>query len=193
MTSADRPDRDSSDMPLELPPLPDHDTWASDIDGTSHPVWSAESMQAYARAAVLADRECRNYPMAGDTERLLEIGELRHENEKLRDQLVQMDKAHREDLREAAAEARHRERFPDELMITDDSTDTDMPKLSMIAYILLLLLIAFGLGAWTERSDSKAEQALAGEPCKAGEVAYLSRDGAQTLCLQGSNRMGNRR
>jgi hypothetical protein len=61
MTSAESPDRDSTDMPgaIELPPLPDHDTWASDIDGTSHPVWSAESMQAYARAAVLADRDKR--------------------------------------------------------------------------------------------------------------------------------------
>jgi len=78
-------------------------------------------------------------------------------------------------------------------MTTNDSTDTDMPRLAMVAYILILLIAAFLAGAWSMRSDANAQQQIASELCKAGEVAYLSRDGAQTLCLQGSNRMGNRR
>lgn len=36
------------------------------------------------------------------------------EIEKLRSQLVQMEKDHREDMRDAAAQARHAARFPDE-------------------------------------------------------------------------------
>jgi hypothetical protein len=76
-------------------------------------------------------------------------------------------------------------------MITDD--DTDMPRLALVAYVLILLIVAFLAGAWSMRSDANADKQIAAEQCKPGEVAYLSRDGAQTLCLQGSNRMGNRR
>lgn len=36
------------------------------------------------------------------------------EIERLRAELVQIERSHREDMRQAAAEARHRERFPDE-------------------------------------------------------------------------------
>jgi hypothetical protein len=113
MISASRPDRESSDMTheIELPPLPAWHLASKERYGTGY---DDADMRTYARAAVLADREASKYPMAGDTERLLEIGELRRENERLRGELVQMEKAHREDLREAAAEARHRERFPDE-------------------------------------------------------------------------------
>jgi hypothetical protein len=78
-------------------------------------------------------------------------------------------------------------------MTTDDSTDTDMPRLAMVAYILILLIAAFLAGAWTMRSDANAKVQISSEVCKAGEVAYLSRDGAQTLCLRGSQRAGGAR
>jgi hypothetical protein len=78
-------------------------------------------------------------------------------------------------------------------MTTDDSTDTDMPRLAMVAYILILLIAAFLAGAWSMRSDANAERQISSELCKAGEVAYLSRDGAQTLCLRGSQRAGGAR
>jgi hypothetical protein len=60
MTSADRPDRESSDTQraIELPPLPELPTWA-----TKWGVAIANEVMAYAtahaRAAVLADREKR--------------------------------------------------------------------------------------------------------------------------------------
>jgi hypothetical protein len=42
-----------------------------------------------------------------------EIERLQAEVEKLRERLVQMEKDHREDLQDAAAQARMAERFPD--------------------------------------------------------------------------------
>jgi hypothetical protein len=62
MTSAERPDRESSDMPREvdLPPLPPPSI------GSDKTVLMAffrgDVVQDYARAAVLADREARKLP-----------------------------------------------------------------------------------------------------------------------------------
>jgi hypothetical protein len=46
-----------SDAPVVLPPLPQHD--ASEDDGKLCLYWFRDSMQAYATAAVLADRQAR--------------------------------------------------------------------------------------------------------------------------------------
>jgi hypothetical protein len=74
-----------------------------------------------------------------------------------------------------------------------DEEDRKLSWLGVVAFALLMLMAAFGMGAWSSYSDAKAVQSLAAEKCEPGEVAFVRQDGTQTLCLQGSNRMGNRR
>ena len=71
--------------PIELPPLPQ---WA--MQGA---VVYANEMMAYAKRAIESDRE------------RIVIAIARHE--------LEVEKSHREDIRSAAAQASHAERFPD--------------------------------------------------------------------------------
>jgi hypothetical protein len=77
--------------------------------------------------------------------------------------------------------------------MTHDPDDDRMPRLYMALWTLVLLFIAFAWGAWVQRSDARALEQIASEHCKPAEVAFVRPDGSQTICLQGSNRMGNRR
>jgi Lar family restriction alleviation protein len=119
MTEVNRPDRDSTDVPrlaIELEPCPFcggeaelgivnevHCTRCLDC-GAEGPISGDE--------AGAADGWNRRTILTPDVEPTPDPRD--QEIERLRGELVQMEKAHREDLREAAAEARHRERFPDE-------------------------------------------------------------------------------
>jgi len=44
---------------IKLPPLPECDSYCTYKDSHDYDVWNAENMQAFARAAVLADRAAR--------------------------------------------------------------------------------------------------------------------------------------
>jgi len=74
-----------------------------------------------------------------------------------------------------------------------DEEDRKLSWLGVVAFSLLMLIAAFGMGAWSSYSDAKAVQAIAAEQCKAGEVAWVRQDGTATLCGTGSNRVGGNR
>jgi hypothetical protein len=74
-----------------------------------------------------------------------------------------------------------------------DEEDRKQSWLGVVAFALFMLAVAFAWGAWVERSDAKAVQSLAAEKCEPGEVAFVRQDGAQTLCLRGSQRAGGAR
>jgi hypothetical protein len=78
-------------------------------------------------------------------------------------------------------------------MILIDEEDRKQNWLAVVAFALLMLMAAFAWGAWVQRSDARALEQIASEQCKPGEVAFVRPDGSQTICVQGSNRMGNRR
>jgi len=71
--------------------------------------------------------------------------------------------------------------------------DDRMPRLYLALWTLVLLFIAFAIGAWTQHSDARARYEIAAEQCKPAELAFVRPDGSQTICLQGSNRMGGAR
>jgi hypothetical protein len=74
-----------------------------------------------------------------------------------------------------------------------DEEDRKQSWLGVVAFALLMLMAAFGMGAWSSYSDAKAAQSIAAEKCEPGEVAFVRQDGAQTLCLKGSQRAGGAR